>query len=274
MSQKVRLLDVFEGKRHQKIVLTVCVLAFLLLELLIYLAAASEAGQKSRIIVSDSNGNKVYETAGTSLSSYEKLVFENNFGPLRDYRIQLHSESLPFPFRAWVSAAIGIPMALALLIAFVVRVYLTLLYGDETAKAEDIAGSPTGKKGVGAIFQSVHGISVFHIGFLIVLAVLLFWVVPNFLQDFAQVSMTAISEYKWFFLGTATFLGLVTIWIIYLRYKLSRQMLDNQLDIEKFRLERQLLLGRESSLLLPDPVTETQGVEPPPEDKKESPYVA
>ena len=131
MSQKLRLQDLFEGTRYQKIVLTISVVAFLILELLIYMASASQAGQKSRVIVLDTNGTKVYETVGTALTSYEKMVFENNFGPLANYQVRLESEAAPFPFRAWVSAAVGIPVGLILLVSFLVRVYLSLLYGEE-----------------------------------------------------------------------------------------------------------------------------------------------
>jgi hypothetical protein len=260
MSQKVRLLDVFEGKRYHKVVLVVSVLAFLVLELLIYLAAASQAGQKSSVIVTDATGKKVYETSGGTLTSYEKLVFENTFGPLRNYQIQLQSETLPFPFRAWVSAAVGIPIGLVLLVSFLIKAYLSLLYGGEDREdvEEDAEGSSSVKNRFGGVFHSVNRISVFHVGFIVVIAVLLLWVVPNFLQDFATISMTAIRDYKWFFLGTAVFLALLITWIIYLRYKLSSKMLENQLDLEKFRVERQLLVQQESAPLLPNPMNEVQ----------------
>jgi hypothetical protein len=146
MSQKEHLLGIFEGKSHQKLVLTVSVFIFLVLELLIYLAAASHSGQKSRIIISDSNGTKVYETPGAVLTSYEKLVFENNFGPLSNYRLQVETESLPFPFRAWLSSAVGIPLGLILLVAFIVRAYLSLLYGDRADKDKETDGRGDGAK--------------------------------------------------------------------------------------------------------------------------------
>jgi hypothetical protein len=258
MSHKVRLLDVFEGKRYLKVVLAASIFAFLVLELLIYLASASQAGQKSRIIITDTNGAKVYETQGTSLTSYEKLYFENTFGPLANHRIHLETESAPFPFRAWLSAAVGIPIGLALLVSFIVRVYLLLLYGDEKDKKEESTEDSEKKDRFGTLFSSFHHISVFHIGFFVIIGVLLFWIVPNFLQDFATVLMTAMREYKMFFLGSAIFLALLITWIIYLRYRLSRQMLENQLDLEKFRVERQLLIQRETPQLLPDPMNEAQ----------------
>lgn len=252
MSQKIRLLDVFEGNRRQRIVLIVSVLAFLILEVIIYLAAASDAGQKSRIIVTDANGAKVYETLGSALTSYEKLNFENSYGSLSNYRVQLQTDTTPFPFRAWVSAAVGVPVGLVLLVSFLVRVYLSLLYGEEkdkSAKSEEPGGAPHRFASINRMF---HGISVFHIGFLTVLAVLLLWMVPNFIGDFAKITFTAMREHSWFFGGAAVFLASMIAWVIYLRYRLSKKMLDNQLDLEKFRVEKQLLLQAETSPLLPD----------------------
>ena len=258
MSHKVRLLDVFEGKRYLKVVLAVSIFAFLVLEMLIYLASASQAGHKSRIVVTDTNGAKVYETQGSSLTSYEKLYFENTFGPLANHKIHLETEASPFPFRAWLSAAVGIPIGLALLVAFLVRVYLLLLYGDEKEKKEESSEELPKNSRFGSLFQTFHHISVFHIGFFVIVGVLLFWIVPNFLQDFARVILVAMREYKMFFLGSSIFLGLLITWIIYLRYRLSRQMLDNQLDLEKFRVEKQLLIQRESPQLLPEPMNEAR----------------
>lgn len=260
MSEKLRLLDIFEEKRYQKAILAVSLAAFLILELLIYFAAAGQAGQQSQVVVYDANGAKVYQTPGTVMTSYEKLVFENTFGPLRNYHIQVKTESLPFPLRAWMSAAVGIPVGLVLLVAFLVKAYLSLLYGEEKHKAEQdespfIAG--TGNKFL-SLFNSLHRFSIFHIGFAIVIAVLMFWMVPNFVGDVAKVSVATVRQFHWFFLGTAVFLAFLITWIVYLRYRLSKKMLENQLDLEKFRVEKQLLIQSEAAhtTLLPSPAEE------------------
>jgi hypothetical protein len=258
MANKLRLLELFEGKRYQKIVLVISVLTFLVLELLIFMAAASQAGQKSRVIISDANGQKVFETTGSALTSYEKLVFENNYGPLSNFNVHVDTEVHSFPFRAWLAAAVGIPVGLILLVSFLIRVYLSLLYGEEKEKTEEHETSSPKKNQFISLFSSFHRISVFHLGFLLVMSVLLLWMVPNFLGDFARISLHLVSEYKWFFFGSAVFFGLLIVWIIYLRYKLSKQMLDNQLDLEKFRVEQQLLVQRESPHLLPHHINEAQ----------------
>ena len=258
MAEREHLLGIFEGKRHQKLVLTVSVVVFLFLELLIYLAAASQSGQKSRVVITDGSGAKVYETPGAVLTSYEKLVFENNFGPLANYQVRVDTESLPFPFRAWLSSAVGIPVGLILLVAFIVRAYLSLLYGDQRDKDKSPEAAEAATNSMGSLFHFFRNISIFHIGFLTLLAVLILWMVPNLVQDFAHLSLNAVREFHWFFLGMAVFLAGLVVWIIYLRYRLSKQMLDNQLDLEKFRVERQLLLEAKSPPLLPHPVNDVQ----------------
>jgi hypothetical protein len=258
MAEREHLLGILDGKRHEKLVLTISVLVFLFLELLIYLAAASQSGQKSRVIISDGNGARVYETPGAVLTSYEKLVFENNFGPLANYQVRVETESLPFPFRAWLSSAVGIPVGLILLVAFIVRAYLSLLHGDKSDKEKETETAEAAKNRFGSVFQFFRQISIFHIGFLTLLAVLLLWMVPNLVQDFARLSLSTVREFRWFFAGTGVFLALLIVWIIYLRYRLSKQMLENQLDLEKFRVERQLLLEAKAPQLLPHPLNDSQ----------------
>lgn len=260
MSNKLRLLDIFDGNRHQKTILAVSVLIFLVLELLIYMAAAGQAGQKSRVIVTDPKTEaKVYEASGTALTSYERMVFENNHGPLQNYSVRIDTRELPFPFRAWVSAAVGVPVGLTLLVAFLVKVYLLLLYGDDKRKGEGEPETPSEAAGrFGSLYRSLHQVSVFHIGFAVLVCVLLLWMIPNLVENLAKVSMSAVREYRWFFLGASVFLAVVILWVIYLRYRLSRQMLENQLDLEKFRVEKQYLLQCEQTPLLPEAVSETQ----------------
>lgn len=260
MSQKLRLLELFEGKHHQKNVLAASVMVLIILELVIFLVCAANVGDKSRVIVTDNAGNKVYESQGTALSSYERMVFEKDHGPLRDFTVQLQTVNVPFPFRAWISSAVGIPVGLVLLMAFLVRAFLSLLYGEEKETVEEGAsGACDAKQGrFASLSCSFRHISIFNIGLLVVVAVLLLWMVPNFLGDFADLTMKAIREYKFFFLGTAVFLALLIVWIIYLRYRLSKQMLENQMNIEKFRVEKQLLLYRNDTPLLPDSMDETQ----------------
>ncbi len=58
------------------------------------------------------------------------MVFENNFGPLRDYTTQIESEVSPFNYRAWILLAVGMPLGLILMLFFMAQVWLILLNGN------------------------------------------------------------------------------------------------------------------------------------------------
>ncbi len=241
------LADVLSGQRYQKTVLIICIVALLFIEIAVFIAALNSSGKKSRVIIYDKNGYKVFETEGTTLSAYEKVVFENNFGPLSNYHIKIESEKIPFPFRAWLAAAVGIPIGLVLIIAFIIKAYLALLYGDSGGEVREEA-RPRGA--VGSFFSQATRISIFPLGVTVLILVLLMWMVPNFLGEFARLSVNTIREFKWFFLGVSIFLAALICWVIYLRYKLSKQAIENEKDIEKYRLEIKLLEEKKDKQLL------------------------
>ena len=241
------LADVLSGQRYQKTVLIICIVALLFIEIAVFIAALNSSGKKSRVIVYDKNGYKVFETDGTTLSTYEKVVFENNFGPLSNYHIKIESEKIPFPFRAWFTAAVGIPVGLVLIIAFIIKAYLALLYGDSGGESfSESKSSGT----LGSFLSQATKVSIFPLGIAVLVIVLLMWMVPNFLGEFARLSVNTIKEFKWFFLGVSVFLAGLVCWVIYLRYKRSKQAIENEKDIEKYRLEMKLLEEKMDKQLL------------------------
>lgn len=240
MSHNPHLSGLFEGGKHPKIVLLVSTILLLVLELTIYATLAGQSGLKSRIAVTDANGTKIYESSGSALSAYEKMTFESNFGPLRNYSTHVETEEVPFPFRTWILLAIGLPLGLILLLAFLVQVWLLLLNGNP---GENVASRSTaqGKTRFDTFLSASRNFSVLHVGFVIVLAMLILWLIPSFLGDLARSCLGAVGRYPWFFLGLTGFAAGLLTWVIYLRYRLSKQMLENQLEIEKYRIQTNLL---------------------------------
>ena len=241
--QKTRLFDIIEKSPYQKTILIAAIIAFLVLELFICIAAVNHTGNKSKIIISDKAGTVLYETMGQVLSTYDRQSFENTFGSLNNYMVSVHVDVRPFPFRAWLAAAIGIPVGLILLLSFLVRVYMALMYGEaESASPLSDFQNHTGLAGFSfsSFFYSLQRFSIFSLGFIIVLGVLILWLVPSLLGDALRTSIDVIREFKWFFLGTSVILAGIAVWIIHLRYRLSRLHLENQLALEKFRIEKQL----------------------------------
>lgn len=241
MSEKPRLLDLYEDKRNQRIILQTALVLFMLMQLVIYFVAANRSGEQSFVSVTDAKGNQVYETRGTGLTNFEKLAFLNTFGPLDNYNVNIKTKTVPFPFRAWLSAAVGIPIGLVLLVAFIIKAYFSLLYGEEEPESQKEQSDDIPESNLfGSLFHAIQRISIFHIGFLVTIGVLTIWLVPNFISGAAHFGLSTIRQYKWFF---AAFLGVFTgvvCWIIYLRYRLSAKMIEKQLDLDKFRIEMQL----------------------------------
>ncbi len=247
-----RLIDLIEASPHQKTILMAAVALLLLLELVICIAAVNQTGSKSVIVIADVAGKVLYEAEGQVLSGYDKQAFEKTFGPVENYQVSVRVDRRPFPFRAWLAAAIGIPIGLMLLVSYLVRVYMALMVGEDGGEPGESSES-VGHKGlvrILAYFRSMQRFSIFSIGFLIVLAVLVLWMVPDAVGQLAVIGIQAVREFKWFFLGAAVFLALVVLWIIYLRYRLSKTYMENQLQLEKFRMQQQLS-GPSASVEIP-----------------------
>jgi len=253
MNEKPRLVDLYEDRRYQRIILQTAVIVLLLMQVVIYFAAVKNSGEQSFVVVTDAKGNTIYETKGSGVSSFEKLAFANTFGPMENYNVNVKTKVVPFPFRAWLSAAIGIPIGLVMLVAFVVKSYFSLFYGEDAgSEQKKQGGASDGSNLLGNLFQIFQRISIFHIGFLALVSVLILWLVPNFIAGFARFGLNTIREFKWFFAALFLVLTAITTWGIYLRYKLSTKMIEKQLDLEKFRIEQQLLTEQSTRYFLND----------------------
>ena len=145
MAQSLSLSEFFEDGKYPKLVLAIGAILLLLLQLGIFVAVYSQSGLKSRVSILDSGGRKIYESPGTTLSAYEKMMFENNFGSLRDYTTQIESEQVPFNYRAWILLAVGMPLGLILMLFFMAQVWLILLNGspkEETSRGNGVEQNP------------------------------------------------------------------------------------------------------------------------------------
>ena len=251
MAEKLKISDVFEDKESHKTMLKAGVVMLLIMEAIIYLVANAHSGTKSWVAIYDSKNERVYETPGSVMTTYEKLAFENTYGPLSDYRIRTETRTIPFPFRAWLAVAVGVPIGFVLLSTYLFRAYLSFVNGGEEEKTNDSASGDDS----GPFPQWSHWrrLSVLNLGGLILLCILALWLVPNFVSAIARDSLDLAIRFKWFFLGVAVFFASLVVWIIYLRYKIAQKMMDHKTELEKFRVEKQLLLERDTRLALPNP---------------------
>ncbi len=239
MAKNLSLSGFFEDGKYPKLVLSIGAIFLLVLQLGIFVAVYSQSGLKSRVSILDSGGRKIYESPGPTLTSYEKMMFENNFGSLRDYTTQIDSHLVPFNYRAWILLAVGMPLGLILMLFFMAQVWLILLNGSPK---EETPGETESSKTRFTTFLSVSkNFSIVGVGFMIVMSMLVLWLIPSILGDLAKSFFGAVKDYPRFFIGVSAFVGGLLVWVIYLRYRLSRQMLDNQVEIEKYRIQKQML---------------------------------
>ncbi len=225
--------------RENKTAFIIIAVVLFLLELEIFAVAVMKSGRKSWLQVLDQKGNVIHETDGRSLSDFNKYYFEKTFGPFENYEVRLQREDEPFPFRAWFVAAVGIPIGIILLFAFTVRAYIALFYGDEK-------DDPGGKGGWDAasdanslekVVSAVSGFNIFTIGFLMLLGVLAYWVVPNLVTYLGQLGIETLSRYKWVFIAAVTVALLIFIWMIYLRFLLAKKAIDKQAEMNQYRIK-------------------------------------
>lgn len=236
--------------RENKTLFVIIAVVLLLIELEIFALAVMKSGRKSRLQVIDDQGSVIHEADGKNLSQFNKYYFEKTFGPLERYRFKLVTKEIPFPFRAWFAAAVGIPVGAILLLGFAVRAFQSLFFGEDLKKHADEPPKTLFDTRFEKIIAVLSRFNIFTIGFLVFLAVFGYWVIPNLLLYTGRLGIETLARYKWFFLTAGlVVLGLV-VWIIYLKYLLARRSIDSQTEIEKHRLQLELNPNHQRQLRL------------------------
>jgi hypothetical protein len=235
--------------REHKTVFIILLVGLLLIELEIFALAVIKSGRKSWLQVLDEQGNVIHETSGSHLSEFNKYYFEKTFGPFENYQVRLQTERIPFPFRAWFVAAVGLPIGVMLLFGFIVKAYSAIFM---TAKPEAPPPEPGSQKAyetrLEMVLDKLSRLNIFLIGFFILVGVLLYWIVPNALTFIGKTGIDALIRFKWVFIVSAVVLVGIVIWIIYLRYLLAKKSIETQTEIEKLRLQLESKTGRPLSL--------------------------
>jgi hypothetical protein len=235
--------------RENRTLFIIIAVVLFLVELEIFALAVMKSGRKSWLQVIDTNGNVIHETDGKNLSDFNKYYFEKTFGPFEHYQVKLATKDFPFPFRAWFVAAVGIPIGAILLFAFAVQAYLSLFYKERNSDEYHVKKNEYEYR-FEKVIAAVSRFNIFTIGFLVLLGVLSYWVVPNLIVHVGRLGVETLARYKWIFLSIGLiFLGLI-IWIIYLKYLLAKKAIASQAEIDKYRLQLEFDHGNKYPLQL------------------------
>ncbi len=243
--------NILQFIREHKTILLLIGVGLFLVELEIFAIAAMRSGREARLQVLNKRGDLIYEADGTQLTEFNKYYFEKTFGPLENHQTRLVTSVEPFPFRAWFAAAIGVPVGAILLFGFVVRAYMSLVY-PEAGSRPGVKGAPDeSETRFEKVIRKVSQFNIFVIGTLTFLTAVTIWMLPNMLQKIGTVGIEAIIKYKWVVLGAVVVLLSLVIWIIYLRYLLARKTIESQVEVDKFRLQLEMVPENRRMILLP-----------------------
>ena len=230
-------------KENKKLFIIMAV-GLLLIELEIFAFAAIKSGTETWLQVIDKEGNVIHETDGGNLSDFNKYYFEKTFGPLSQYKVKHVKKNIPFPFRAWFVAAVGIPIGMMLLFGFVVRAYVSLFYGDKGSGDKTDASQKDKRSDeetkLEKILSRISRHNIFIIGGIVLMGLFAYWVIPNLITDIGKLGVDTIIRFKWFFLGAFTLFSAIIIWLLYLRYLLDKKSIDSRTEIDKHRIQLEM----------------------------------
>jgi hypothetical protein len=226
---------------ENKTLFVIIAIGLFMIELQILAVAVLHSGRKSLIQVLDAKNNIIYEVDGRRLSDFDKYFFEKIFGPVEQYRVRNIIKEVPFPFRAWFVAAVGVPIGMILLFSLIVKAYVALFYGEEKKENQSDGGETGPKTRFDGILEWAGRLNIFVIGLLVFLAVFAYWVVPNMVVYIGRVGIETLTKYKWVFLSAGLMVFVIVVWIIYLRYLLAKKTIESQAEVEKQRIQLELL---------------------------------
>jgi len=141
------------------------------------------------------------------------------------------------------------PVGAILLFAFAVQAYLSLFYKEGNSGEYDVKKNEYEYR-FEKFIAAVSRFNIFTIGFLVLLGVFSYWVVPNLIVHVGKLGVEALTRYKWIFLSFGmVFLGFA-IWIIYLKYLLAKKAIESHAEIDKYQLQLEFDHGKKYPLQL------------------------
>lgn len=209
MSSGVHLKDIFNSKSSMLLTLCFSVAILLGIEMLIFIAFSSAAGHKTKIVIKDKSGHVV---ARADTSMMDKDYLESKLGYLSNYNVEVSALDNPFLVRGWAAASVGVPIVLILLVSYLVKVYMNLLDGEK-GDLDEYSDLNARRYYLSRIALMNRNL-VFYLGVLAALAALLFWMVPNFIEELLAATVASAVKAKWIILPPVAILVCFVVWIV------------------------------------------------------------
>lgn len=238
---------------QNKAVLVIVAMLLVFVELYIFFIFSAKSGTKQTLQVLNDSGTVIYQTDGEHLTKFKKYYFESTFGPFENYEKKLVTHKVPFPFRAWFTAALGIPLGFTLMFAFIITAFSAIVgkkqKEPEEADDKDKTGTTEPRGKVDQFVAQVNRMNIFILGAGIFLVVLAFWILPNVVALIGHTGIEIISQYRWFFAVAGIAILLIFAWFLYLRYLLAKKALEAETHIREYQLSLNRLPGPQEPVL-------------------------
>ena len=251
---------------QHKNILIILMVGFFIFELQLFAVTMMKSGRNAQLHIFNNSGELIFETNNEKLNKVDRYYFEKTFGPLKEYKKKLIVKNIPFPFRAWFTAAIGFPFGTVLIIAFIYKAYFALILSasdkdidlskkhnpskddafEDDAFEDDDDFEEKLETRFFKILHKFENMNIFIIGFLVFIFVISYWIFPNAISFIVEIVADFIDRYRWFFLCTLLISIAIFIWIIYLKYRLAQKNIDAQVELRKYQYKLQLEQGLEN----------------------------
>lgn len=176
---------------------------------------------------------QVYISHPEKLKPDERLAL-NMYSSRNSQRTYLivkdEKEVVPFPWKAWILASIGIPIGLAFLVLLLTRAYLQMI---EPAEDENVSGEAGGRLVSG--LNKLSQINVIWFMLAAVVVIFLFWYIPEIIKYTGGVAILWLTKHWWvptMFFFVAVFIILL---VIYLQYRLRVKAMHTEVEIAKLK---------------------------------------
>lgn len=228
------------SKNNKDLLLIIAFFLFVL-ELVIFINAFMQSGDHSKIQVLNNHDEVIYESDENKLYQFDRYYFEKNFGPLENYKKRRLDIENSFPFRGWMISAIGIPVGFMLVLGFIFKTWAVFFRGEKPVYENNNRNGTNERISPSNRFEQiivmVSNMNIFVLGFFIVAALFLYWVLPDMIMFISRMGLETIIRFKWFFIGVCLTIAGLFSWFIYLRYLLARKAIESRTEIEKIKLQ-------------------------------------
>lgn len=228
------------AKNNKELLFLIAFFLFVL-EFVIFINAFMQTGDHSKIQVLNNRDEVVYESDEKKLYQFDRYYFEKNFGPLENYRKRRLNIDNPFPFRGWMISSIGIPIGFMLVLGFIFKAWAVFFKGEKPVYENNYRNGTNEKTKPSSrleqIIEMVSAMNIFVLGFFVIAALFLYWVLPDMVMFISRIGLETIIRFKWFFIGVFLTIAVLFSWFIYLRYLLAKKAIESRAEIEKIKLQ-------------------------------------